>query len=236
MSESIPTGDTAVFALVEMFALAFAFEGTAQILNGGSAMKIAFAYTVAVGLFVAGLRWPWLKSKISPKFADSLIGLANDARVWFVALLIVFGFIGTPSLIRQRSEPEAGPVDALQLKPDLRLAPFAKKSTFFDNLPTDPNQSFVMACFPYDPMSCNIAAQYRDRLADHWTPDNTIYVLENPASITGIAILTVGEHRPSGALELRSKFRDIGIDAGFPVVPSVQLKPDQFAVIIGAKP
>lgn len=86
------------------------------------------------------------------------------------------------------------------------------------------------------PMSCNIAAQYRDRLADHWTPGNTIYILDNPASITGIAIITQAEHRPAGALQLRSKFRDIGIDAGFPVIPTIHFQSNEFAVVIGENP
>lgn len=137
MADSTPTGDTAVLALVEMFALAFAFEGTALLLNGGSVMKAVFAYVAAVGLFVVGLKWSWLKSKIGPTLAKSMVNLANDARIWFVALLIVFVFIGASNLIKQRSEPI--PVNSLQLKPDLRLAPFAKHSNFFDNLPTQIN-------------------------------------------------------------------------------------------------
>jgi hypothetical protein len=43
---------------------------------------------------------------------------------------------------------------------DARLAPFAKNNAkFFSDLPVDPNESVVMVCFPYDPMSCSIAAQ-----------------------------------------------------------------------------
>src|SRR6202041_2447382 len=64
---------------------------------------------------------------------------------------------------------------------DVRLAPFGKNSTFFAGLPYDTTQSFKMICFTYDPdESCSIAAKYRDRLANHWTPGETFYDAHDP--------------------------------------------------------
>jgi hypothetical protein len=235
MADSVPSGDTAVFALVEMFALAFAFEGTSLLLNGGGAMKVTFAYIAAVALLVAGMKWPFLKEHIGHRLSDSVTRLANDARVWFIALLVVFGFVSAPGLFTRT----AGVVVPSEVfKPDLRLAPFAPNAKFFTELSTDPSQSSIVACFPFDPASsCSIAARYRDRLADHWTPDGpVVFLLNNPVPVAGIAIVTPGEHRPTGALELRSKLRDIGIDAAFPVAPDLHLQANEFAVVIGGKP
>jgi len=101
---------------------------------------------------------------------------------------------------------------------DLRLAPFKKENTnFFSKLPVDPKESVMMVCYPYDPMSCNIAALYRDRFADHWSPVNTRILAINPAPFKGIAIITHSENeRPAGALALREQFRQVGIDPAFP--------------------
>jgi hypothetical protein len=86
--------------------------------------------------------------------------------------------------------------------PDARISPL-ESGDFFSGLPVDTSESFVMICFPYDPMSCNIAARYRDRLANHWTPASpsnvrtmspfdglTVFDKSNPASFKGIIILT----------------------------------------------
>lgn len=98
---TLPTGNGAVFALFEMFALAFAFEGTTVLLSGRSSIKVAGAYIAAVALFFAGLKWSSLKSSLAPSFASSFVRLANNAYLWFLALLIVFSYIGAPSLLQQ---------------------------------------------------------------------------------------------------------------------------------------
>jgi hypothetical protein len=56
---------------------------------------------------------------------------------------------------------------------DSRLAPFAEKSRFFMDLPTDDPGTFTMLCFPFDsesPSSCEIALRYQDALGKYWRP------------------------------------------------------------------
>jgi hypothetical protein len=92
------------------------------------------------------------------------------AALWLV-LFVVAHYYGAPS--------ESA---------DLRLVPLEKED-FFAGLP-DTGESFVMICFPYDPMSCNIAALYRNQLASHWTPAGpTIFDLSNPATFKGVNII-----------------------------------------------
>jgi hypothetical protein len=125
---------------------------------------------------------------------------------------------------------------------DLRLAPFAQGSKFFDGFTIDTHQSFKMICFPYDPSSCNIAARYRDRFADFWTPDgSTVFDQSNPATFRGFSILAISEKRPSGALLLRERFRSVGIEPQFPIVTGsaakqLRLGPNDFAVWVGGQP
>jgi hypothetical protein len=126
---TLPSGDAAVFALFEMFALAFAFEGTSMLLAGGDTRTVILAYGVAVTLFVGGIKWAWLKSKIGPRLGGSLVRVANDARFWFVALLVVFGLIGGQSLLlTQRSSSraarnEVARSEAISPLPDVAAAP-----------------------------------------------------------------------------------------------------------------
>jgi hypothetical protein len=118
---------------------------------------------------------------------------------------------------------------------DTRLAPFTKNNArFFSDLPVDPKESVVVVCYPYDPMSCSIAARYRDYFADHWTPGQTVFDASNPVSLSGIAIVTQSEVRPAGALALRQKFREIGIKAAFPLDPTGIKGANEFAVVIGS--
>src|SRR5260370_38402530 len=75
MAEEVPTGDKAVFAFLEMIALAFAFEGTSALLNGLGWQICAKSYVVAAAFFVAGIKWARLKAFFGIKGA-SVIGLA----------------------------------------------------------------------------------------------------------------------------------------------------------------
>jgi hypothetical protein len=69
MASEIPVGDLAIFACVEMFALAFAFEGAAAIIHGEEWWKAVIAWPIAVCLFVAGLKWRWLKRILGERIA-----------------------------------------------------------------------------------------------------------------------------------------------------------------------
>jgi len=121
-------------------------------------------------------------------------------------------------------------------KADLRLAPLEADATFFDKLPVDLNESVKMECFAYDPWSCNIAAQYRNRFARHWTTDRTDIGLEDPAPYVGFMIVTQSEQqRPKGAIALSGALSECcSIKAGFLTNPS--LKSNEFAVVVGRTP
>ncbi len=117
---------------------------------------------------------------------------------------------------------------------DPRLLPL-NDPEFFAGLSVDPKQSVMMVCFPYDPLSCNIAAQYRDRFADYWTPETTGFNVLNPAP-KGVVIITKSESgRPAGALALRQRFRAIGVSADLDFDPSIK-DPSEFQVVIGGRP
>jgi hypothetical protein len=45
-------------AFLELFALAFTFEGAAALLRGDSIWRVVGAWVVAVVFFIAGIRWP----------------------------------------------------------------------------------------------------------------------------------------------------------------------------------
>jgi hypothetical protein len=81
MADEVPAGDKAVFAFLEMIALAFAFEGTSALLNGLGWQICAKAYVVAGAFFVAGIKWTRLKAslgiKVSLVIALAAFGLLN---------------------------------------------------------------------------------------------------------------------------------------------------------------
>jgi hypothetical protein len=64
MAEEPPTGDRAVFAFLEMVALAFMFEGVSAFLNGKPFWEFLACFVTALFFFVAGATWSRLKSKI----------------------------------------------------------------------------------------------------------------------------------------------------------------------------
>jgi hypothetical protein len=64
MVDQLPTGDLAVFGFLEMVALAFAFEGTGRLLDGRY-LPGFLSLGIALLFFVAGIKWPKIKSKAS---------------------------------------------------------------------------------------------------------------------------------------------------------------------------
>src|SRR2546426_2252062 len=69
-ADAPPTGNKAVYAFLELFALAFTFEGAAALLRGESLWKIAGAWLVAVFFFVAGIRWPKIRLLLEQRFGS----------------------------------------------------------------------------------------------------------------------------------------------------------------------
>ena len=57
-SDAPPAGDKAVYAFLELFALAFTFEGASALLRGESLWRIVGAWLVAIIFFIAGIQWP----------------------------------------------------------------------------------------------------------------------------------------------------------------------------------
>ncbi len=213
-----------------------------------------------ITLAVAFLFWPRITARLRPegRIYQSLLTLASQTRIWFgvLAFLMIY-FLASALVERYRDimrNPLPGnlpavvplaaktgavaaipPSTAASENADARLLPFSKPD-FFKGLPADPAESFRMVCFAYDPWSCNIAARYRDRLAEHWTPERTVISDMNPAPIKGITIGTRSERRPAGALALRQGLRDLGMEVGFPIDPKVIKAPNEFVVIVGGNP
>jgi hypothetical protein len=100
MADEVPSGDKAVFAFLELFALAFAFEGAGALLRGDPLWRIIGAWVLTAILFVAGIQWPALKKRIG----TSRIGTPrNDPRIWLSAGAVsglVLGVFGM-SLLNQ---------------------------------------------------------------------------------------------------------------------------------------
>jgi hypothetical protein len=99
MADELPTGDKAIFAFLEMFALAFAFEGAGAFLHGEASWRIAGAWTISAFFFVAGIKWPWIKDRIGLRLAAGLSRIANDSRYRIGAMLLVAAYISGYLLI-----------------------------------------------------------------------------------------------------------------------------------------
>ncbi len=84
LAEEIPTGDRAVFAFLEMVALAFAFEGVNALLNGLSWLICTGAFFGAIVFFFAGIKWPTIKQLLGRKVA------ATRLRFWLLSIVLVW--------------------------------------------------------------------------------------------------------------------------------------------------
>jgi TolB-like protein/predicted Ser/Thr protein kinase len=69
-AEAPPTGNKAVYAFLELFALAFTFEGAGAMLRGESWWRVAGAWLVAVIFFVAGIQWPRIRVWLAERFGS----------------------------------------------------------------------------------------------------------------------------------------------------------------------
>jgi TolB-like protein len=90
-AEAPPTGNKAVYAFLELFALAFTFEGAGAMLRGESLWRVVGAWLVAVIFFVAGIQWPrirvWLaerigsrKARLAPAQVATITNLPGDRQ------------------------------------------------------------------------------------------------------------------------------------------------------------
>ncbi len=161
------------------------------------------------------------------------VGVAAIILTWVLCGVTVYVQLlwSAPTAI---STPER-PLAFSSVEADTRLVPFAPNSRFFSELPTDTSESFEMVCFAFEPISCSIARQYRNRLADHWSPKR-ISIRGSDADFKGISIVTRSEdNRPDGAVKLRAQLWDsFRIDAQSNVNPA--LNANEFQIWIGGKP
>jgi TolB-like protein len=69
-AEAPPAGNKAVYAFLELFALAFTFEGAGAMLRGESLWRVVGAWLVAVIFFVAGIQWPRIRVWLAERFGS----------------------------------------------------------------------------------------------------------------------------------------------------------------------
>jgi TolB-like protein len=77
-TDAPPAGNKAVYAFLELFALAFTFEGAGAMLRGESLWRIAGAWLVAVIFFVAGIQWPKIRLLLAARFGSKRDRTALD--------------------------------------------------------------------------------------------------------------------------------------------------------------
>lgn len=87
MADEIPAGDKAVFAFLELFALAFAFEGAGSLLRGEPFWRVIGAWVLTAIFFVAGIKWPSLRKRFGTP--------GNDPRIWLAVGALAGIIIGT---------------------------------------------------------------------------------------------------------------------------------------------
>jgi len=80
-----PTGDKAVYAFLELFALAFTFEGAAALLRGEALWRVIGAWLVAIFFFIAGIQWPKIRLFIGRRFGSRPAGIAGASARTVIA-------------------------------------------------------------------------------------------------------------------------------------------------------
>jgi hypothetical protein len=96
MADEIPSGDKAVFAFLELFALAFAFEGAAALLRGELSWRTILSFVGAIVCFLGGIRWPQLRARFQ-------VTQPQNPVVWLTAgicLGIILSITGSRMLKR----------------------------------------------------------------------------------------------------------------------------------------
>jgi hypothetical protein len=106
--EEVPTGNKAVYRILEIFALAFAFAGVDAYSKGKPFLQAVLPWWVAsVLLFVVGVKWPAIRSKAIKYVLWSITAIGGIGFVYFevhylqlpttfyswVALVLILGVI-----------------------------------------------------------------------------------------------------------------------------------------------
>lgn len=86
MADELPTGDKAVFAFLEMIALAFAFSGTERLLDGKPLWGVVGAWAASLVFFMTGIKWPSLRASIDANARlRAVIRLNRHPTFWLLA-------------------------------------------------------------------------------------------------------------------------------------------------------
>ena len=200
---------------------------------------IAGYVAMAVGfVWLAYLRWE--HKPMAPRLRTSNF---LPVTVLFLATVVV----GYDIYDRQNAAPVSQPKisargaieGSVQVYPppptDPRLAPLAIGSRFLSDLPPDTKETVWIFCYPFDPMSCNIARQYQKRFRAQWTTGFIKYGPTEEPDFSGINIAVRDLFDPApGAISLKKELGNCGIDAD--LRPAPDLKPNEFEVWIGRKP
>jgi hypothetical protein len=98
--ESLPeTGDAAVRDFLQAIALAFVTQGVAVIYRTESVIQVIATLFIGILFSIAGFNWRKLKALMGGRFERTAIDVAADFRSWLSIGLLLFVYIGTPSLI-----------------------------------------------------------------------------------------------------------------------------------------
>jgi hypothetical protein len=92
MTDSLPTGDLVIFGFCELMAIGFACEFAAKLLSG-KFLLASVAFVITLVLFVTGLNWPAIKTKIKAPLVAKIEGLAGHPRVQITLLLLFVGYL-----------------------------------------------------------------------------------------------------------------------------------------------
>jgi hypothetical protein len=94
MAGELPTGDYAVFAFLEMIALAFAFASVEALVASRPWYISVGCLVLAILFFLAGIKWPQIKLKIGAGFISTVnVIVRNPLYRWSLFLLLI-GSIG----------------------------------------------------------------------------------------------------------------------------------------------
>jgi hypothetical protein len=88
MAEEPPSGDRAVFAFLELIALALMFEGISAFLNGKPWWILTACIGASLAVFIVGVKWPMVKSAL-PRAAAPVERIASSYRFRISAFLLV---------------------------------------------------------------------------------------------------------------------------------------------------
>jgi len=89
MLDDVPAGDLAVFGFLEMLALGFVLEGVAAFMRADHWWKWSGSLLLGLLFFLAGIKWPKIKTVVGGKFVAAVEGLS---RPEFRNLIIAVGF------------------------------------------------------------------------------------------------------------------------------------------------